>query len=139
MKARRMKFHVGAVATALLCVPIALAVAPAVAEAQTSNPVSGTVYEGGAWYRSSTVRHVTTSNDSMYLTLTQTPSQGIKWYLNSTTNGAKFGSQVTLNSPGTGTLATGVLNGTSFQNNYAQNSTCNFNCGSYNFSGSEIY
>lgn len=100
------------------------------------------MYEGGAWYRSSVLRHVTTANDYIALSLSSIPGSGIKWYVSNVSTGAQIGSQVYLDNPNPGTsvqLATNVANGTTFYNNYAQDLSCNYRCGSYNFSGFEYY
>jgi hypothetical protein len=129
-----------AVACALMALPIAAALAVAVAQAaEAGHSVSGTVYEGGYYYESSTVRTVTTSNDAIFLSFTSLPSGGINWYLvNSRTGGALSYTHAFTNG-GQQTLVSGVANGTLFQNDYAQHTFCDFDCGSYNFAGTETY
>lgn len=113
--------------------------APPASAAQWNN-LSGTVYSGGRWYRSATFRHVTTSNDTIKLDLAQIPSDNINWYVNDGYTGAKFGVEVSIfQNYNTKTLATGVPNGKVFQNNYAQEAPCNYQCGNYNFYGQEYY
>lgn len=101
--------------------------------------VSGTVYEGGAWFTSSAVRTVTSGGSTMQLSLSQIPSKGIQWNLIKASTGAVFSSTKTWSSTGAQTLASNVAVGTLFQNHFRQNSNCNLNCGSYNFSGQEWY
>jgi hypothetical protein len=110
------------------------------ASAASLHTISGTVYEGGAWYKSSTVRTVASSNTTIQIALNSAPSKGIQWRLINAKNGQVFTKTISLGSHGgTATLATQVLAKTLFQNDYRQNSSCDFNCGSYNFSGSESY
>jgi len=126
-----------AVVSAAAVLPMVFATA---AQATSWHSISGTVKEGGAWYKSSTVRTVGSSGTTMQLSLSSAPSKGIQWRLINAKNGKVFGSTVTIGSGGGArTLATNVLAGTLFQNDFRQDSTCNFNCGSYNFSGSEYY
>lgn len=106
--------------------------------------VSGTVYEGGTgWFESSTVRHVTTTNDRILLSLQTVPTAGVKWYVVNSTTQRKFGSQIYFDMPvPTGVwkqMASGVPAGTAFQNVFAQDLLCSFRCGTYNFSGHEFY
>ncbi|MGU3410630.1 hypothetical protein ACLBWP_11025 [Microbacterium sp. M1A1_1b] len=126
-------------ATALAVAAGAVFASPLAAQASSSHSISGTVYEGGAWYKSSTTRTVGSSGTKIYLNLNTVPAKGIQWRLVNSKNGSVFSSTVTLNSAGTKTLVDDVLAGTVFQNDYRQNSTCNSACGGYNFSGSEIY
>ncbi len=126
-----------AVVGAAAALPMIFATA---ANAASWHSVSGTVYEGGDWYKSSTVRTVGSSGTTIQISLQEAPSKGIQWRLVNAKNGNVFGSTVTIGSSGgAGTLATNVLSGTLFQNDFRQDSSCNFNCGSYNFSGSEYY
>ena len=135
-----MKFRkLGMTLTTLAVVAGAVFAAPMAAQASDSHSVSGTVYEGGAWYKSSTTRSVAKSGTKIYLNLNSVPAKGIQWRLVNSKNSKVFSDTVTLNSAGTKTLVDDVLAGTVFQNDYRQNSTCNSSCGGYNFSGSEIY
>jgi hypothetical protein len=135
-----MKFRkLGLTVTALAVAATTVFAAPLAAQASGAHDISGTVYEGGAWYKSSTTRTVNASGTKIYLNLNSVPAKGIQWRLVNSKNSKVFGSTVTLNSAGTKTLVDDVLAGTVFQNDYRQNSTCNTSCGGYNFSGSEIY
>lgn len=118
----------------------ALVTAGAVQAAPMSTPhsLSGTVLEGGGWFESSTVRTVDSTTD-IVLSLTSIPSHGIQWRLVNARNGQVFTDTSTFTSTGTQTIATDVLATTLFQNDFAQGDDCNFDCGSYNFSGSESY
>jgi hypothetical protein len=127
----------GAAITAGFVLPGTASAAPA-APASSPHSVSGTVIEGGAWFKSSTVRTVGATTN-IQLSLTQIPSHGIQWRLINAKNGAVFTGTTHFTSVGTKTLATDVLKGTLFQNDFAQNDGCDFNCGNYNFNGSEIY
>lgn len=109
------------------------------AQAAQWNSISGTVLSGGAWYKSASVRTVTSGGSTIQLTLTQIPTKGIQWHLVNAKTGNVFSSNKTWSATGSQNLASGVIVGTLFQNEFRQNSSCRSLCGSYNFAGQEWY
>ena len=132
---------VGSVLAAAAAAPAFCLLTAGVAQAEpASSPhsISGTVPEGGGWYESSTVRTVDSTTD-IVLSLTSIPDHGIQWRLVDAKTGQVFTNTSTFTSTGTQTLASDVLATTEFQNDYAQGDSCDFACGSYDFSGAESY
>lgn len=116
----------------------AVASATTAVPAATSHAVSGTVFSNGAWFKSSTVRSVRATTN-IVLSLTHIPSRGIKFRLANAKTNRVFTGTTPFSATGTKTLATHVLKGTLFQNEFAQGSGhCIFRCG-FNFAGNEVY
>lgn len=105
--------------------------------ATSTHSIDGTVYEGGSYFLSSTVR--TVSGSYVQVKLNQVPSRGIKWRLYSVNKGTYFAGPVSWNNNSAQTIATNVANGTKFENSFAEGSgSCHTIC-NYNFNGDEYY
>lgn len=101
-------------------------------------PVSGTVYEDGAYYQSANVHYEGLNDNTIRLNLTSIPCADIKWRLVNQKTGQPFTQTKYYYNPGQQVLATHVLKNTYFYNSYAA-IYANAHCGDYNFNGSESY
>jgi len=114
----------------LVAVVAVLSVA-AVAVAAQWNSISGS--STTSWFTSATDRHVTTPNDTIQIQLPTRPAGGEYWNLVDHNTGQVFTQTKTIQSSSVVTLATGVLNGTVFNNHYRSVNTPG------SFSGQEYY
>jgi hypothetical protein len=129
----------GALAAICSAAALVATTVPAVA-AGNWYPISGTVYENGSWYESSTVRYEGLNNNTIQLNLTSSPCEGINFRLLDT-GGHQLGgiAQWNPNATGTKVLATHVASPTYFRNDFQAAFTQYEGCGNYNFAGSEQY
>jgi hypothetical protein len=119
---------------------VVILLATAVLAAGNWYPISGTVYESGAWYESSTVRWEGLNNNTILLKLTSSPCDGIDFRLLENGTGRQIGTTQTWynGASGTKTLATNVAKGKYFQNDFRVHFSNNAS-GCYNFAGTEQY
>lgn len=130
-KSARASLAVGAVVVG------ALVATAAPAAATTGHGIGGTVYDNQNYFLSSNVR--TVNGSTVQIQLDNRPSRNIFWELDSQRTGSSFAGPTEIRSNSTVVLATNVINGTRFQNKYAQGNGSCFGFCNYNFSGTEYY
>lgn len=115
--------------------------APTGVSAAGFHDISGTVYEGGGWYRSPETRFVGSTTD-IIIDLDKLPagSDGVQWVLNDakSSSHAAIGSFLHINDGSAHVIARSVRGGTAFQNNFKQWNSAK-GTGDYTFYGRQYY
>jgi hypothetical protein len=115
-----------------------VALAPATAYAATWNPISGTVYAGGAWYTSTNVRTVSSGGATLKANFNTVPKAGLAFRAINYNTGLQIGSIVYAPPIGTALTMGSASGGTKFVNSFRQENAC-YSCSPYTFDGSEYY